>query len=229
MYNPSFIKDVFTNVAGKYDIMNDLMSLGLHRVWKKKLCSLIDVLDAPIIDTATGSGDIAFLLMQMAAKKGLTPRITAVDKNPSMLSLAKVRKIIKNIKNELDIVEADATNLPFEDKSFSYYTISFVIRNIPYILKALQEAHRVLKPGGKFLCLEFSKPQIPYISSAYNFYSDKFIPQMGKIVAGNKDAYQYLVNSIRSFPSQEVFLQMMQKAGFRMSYVHDLSFSIASI
>jgi len=229
MYTPSFISDVFTAVAGKYDIMNDAMSFGLHRLWKKKFCSLVTDPGAKILDVATGSGDIAFILYKRALSLGLNPNIIGLDINPAMLSLAKVKKLEQNITSGLDFVEADSTELPFEDNYFDYYTISFGIRNIPDIDKALQEAHRVLKPGGKFLCMEFGKPYLPGIKQAYNCYSGYLIPSMGKLIAHNKDAYQYLVDSIRAFPDRKKFLSMMQAAGFKIACGKNLSFSIASI
>jgi len=229
MYTSSFISDVFTSVASKYDIMNDAMSFGLHRLWKKQFCSLIKDPGAKVLDVATGSGDIAFGLYKKALNLGLTPNIIGVDINPAMLSLAKVKKLEKNITCGLDFIEADSTNLPFKDNSFDYYTISFGIRNIPDISKALQEAHRVLKPCGKFLCMEFGKPCSPGIKQAYNVYSDYFIPKMGGMIAGNKDAYQYLVDSIRAFPDRKKFLSMMQAAGFKISYGRNLNFGVASI
>lgn len=229
MYTSSFISDVFTAVADKYDIMNDAMSFGLHRLWKKSFCSLVIDPGAKILDAATGSGDIAFALYNKALNLKLSPNIIGIDVNSAMLCLAKVKKLEKNISWGLDFMEADATNLPFEDNSFNYYTISFGIRNIPDISKALQEAHRVLKVGGKFLCIEFSKPYLPCIKQAYNFYSDHFIPKMGKLIAGNNDAYQYLVDSIRAFPDRKKFLNMMQAAGFKIAHSRDLSFAIASI
>lgn len=229
MHASSFINDVFTAVAGKYDIMNDAMSFGLHRLWKKQFCALVTDPGAKILDVATGSGDIAFALYKRALNLGLSPNIVGVDVNPAMLSLAKVKKLEQNISCGLDFMGADATSLPFEDNSFDYYTISFGIRNIPDISKALEEAHRVLKAGGKFLCMEFSKPYLPGIKQAYNFYSDHFIPKMGKLIAGNSDAYQYLVDSIRAFPDRKNFLSMMQASGFKIAHGRNLSFAVASI
>jgi demethylmenaquinone methyltransferase/2-methoxy-6-polyprenyl-1,4-benzoquinol methylase len=229
MFKPSFIKEVFDNVASKYDLMNDLMSLGTHRLWKNKFCSLVGNLDSKILDVASGSGDIAFRLYNNAAKIGQKPHIILSDVNENMLQLAKDKAIDNNILSGLEYVLADATALPFDDNSFDYYTIAFGIRNIPDIHTTLSEAYRVLKPRSKFLCLEFSKPTAPLIRHMYDLYSDKVIPKIGEVVAGNIEAYEYLVNSIREFPDQNIFISMMQGAGFKNTYFQNLSFSIASI
>jgi demethylmenaquinone methyltransferase/2-methoxy-6-polyprenyl-1,4-benzoquinol methylase len=229
MFEVNFIKEVFSSVADKYDLMNDLMSMGVHRIWKKKFCRLVENLDSKILDVASGSGDIAFKLYQKAIEKGYTPHITLSDINPAMLQLAKDRAINNNILNNLEFLVADATCLPFDDCSFDYYTIAFGIRNIPDINEALKEAYRVLKPKSKFLCLEFSKPTAPLVKNFYDIYSDCIIPKIGGMVAGNEQAYEYLVESIRQFPDQNIFVSMMQSAGFKVAYFENLHFSIASI
>ncbi len=229
MSKASFIKQIFSEVAEKYDLMNDLMSFGIHRIWKKQFCNLIKNLDSKILDVASGSGDIAFRLYDKALNDGITPQITLSDVNAEMLQLAKDKAIDRNILDKLDFVVADATNLPFDNNSFNYYTIAFGIRNIPDIQNALNESYRVLKPKSKFLCLEFSKPTMPIFSDFYRMYSDNVIPKIGETVANNRAAYEYLVDSIKAFPDQNIFLSMMQKAGYKISYFQNLSGSIASI
>jgi demethylmenaquinone methyltransferase/2-methoxy-6-polyprenyl-1,4-benzoquinol methylase len=229
MFEESFIKEIFSSVAGKYDLMNDLMSLGVHRIWKKQFCSLVKNLDSKILDVASGSGDIAFRLRENGIRNGLNPHITLSDVNAEMLQVARDKAIDKNILTGLEFVEADATALPFADNEFDYYTIAFGIRNIPDINGALKEAYRVLKPKSKFLCLEFSKPTLPLVKNIYDAYSDYVIPAIGDKVSGNREAYQYLVDSIRAFPDQNIFISMMQNAGFKISYFQNLHFSIASI
>jgi demethylmenaquinone methyltransferase/2-methoxy-6-polyprenyl-1,4-benzoquinol methylase len=229
MSKVDFIKEIFSNVADKYDLMNDLMSFGIHRIWKNQLCSLVKNLDSKILDVASGSGDIAFRLHRCALKKGIIPQITLTDVNEKMLQIAKDRAIDRNILNDLEFIVADATNLPFEDNYFDYYTIAFGIRNIPDMQAALNEAHRVLKPKSNFLCLEFSRPIMPIVSSIYDLYLDSIIPKIGDFITNRKEAYEYLADSIRAFPDQSVFLAMMQKAGFKISHFKNLSNSVASI
>jgi demethylmenaquinone methyltransferase/2-methoxy-6-polyprenyl-1,4-benzoquinol methylase len=229
MSKDHFIKEVFSSVADKYDLMNDLMSLGIHRVWKNKFCNLIENLDSRILDVASGSGDIAFRLYHRALKNNITPRITLADVNDKMLQIAKDRAINSNILNDLEFIVADATNLPFENNYFDYYTIAFGIRNICDINAALVEGYRVLKSRGHFLCLEFSKPTMPLMRDIYNLYLDKIIPKIGHFVTNHQEAYQYLASSIKAFPEQSTFLGMMQKAGFKISYFKNLSGGIACI
>ena len=229
MFQANFIHKVFSKVAGKYDLMNDVMSLNLHKVWKRQFCDLVTKLDARILDSAAGSGDIAFELYNRAKKANLTPNLVLSDVNASMLALAKDRAVNSNILHNIDFVEADATQMPWSDQEFDYYTISFGIRNVPDIQKALNESYRLLKPGGKFLCLEFSKPTAAVIRHLYGWYLDKVIPKLGGAIAQDEQSYQYLVDSIKAFPDQNIFISMMQRAGFKMCYFKNLSFSIASI
>ncbi len=225
----SLVNKVFNEVAGKYDVMNDIMSLGLHHIWKKRFVNLIPNLDSNILDVAGGTGDIAFNIKKRALNCGKNPKITIADINYEMLKKCKDKAFDKNYFNNLDIVTCDAQKLPFQDNSFDYYTIAFGIRNVSDIDIALKEAHRVLKKGGKFLCLEFSKIDNSFVQSLYDFYSFNIIPKIGKFVAGNEPAYRYLSESIDLFPNQDEFKVKILNAGFNnVSYIN-LSGGIASM
>ncbi len=223
--------DVFSEVASHYDVMNDLMSVGIHRLWKNQFCSMVDGVneETKILDVAGGTGDIAFRIKKAAKAKGYNPQIVICDINDEMLKICKDKAIDNNIIHNLDLVASDAEKLPFADNSFDYYTISFGIRNVSNIELALQEAYRVLKPGGKFLCMEFSKVENEYLNQAYNFYSFKMIPKIGELVASNKEAYQYLAESISLFPDQVSFKRMIIDAGFKFTDYKNLSGGIAAI
>ena len=224
------VNEVFSNVANKYDIMNDLMSLGVHRLWKNKFCDYIDKLDSNILDVAGGTGDIALKLKEKARLKNLhNNHVTLCDINYEMLACARDKAIDKNFLKNIDFICGDAENLPFANDSFDYYTIAFGIRNVPKIDEALKEAYRVLKKGGKFLCLEFSKVEAEPIKQIYDFYSFNVIPKIGKITAKNEDAYKYLVESINLFPAQEEFASMIEQAGFKRVSFQNLTFGIAAI
>lgn len=229
MSKDHFIKEIFSNVANKYDLMNDLMSFGIHRAWKSQFCSLVENLDSKILDVASGSGDIAFRLHKLCLARGIKPEITLTDVNDKMLQVAKDRAIDLNILSDLEFVLADATKLPFEDNSFDYYTIAFGIRNICDMDGALAESYRVLKPKGHFLCLEFSRPTMPIMRDIYNLYLEKVIPKIGQLVTNHQEAYEYLADSIKAFPEQSVFLSMMQKAGFKIANFRNLSNGVACI
>jgi demethylmenaquinone methyltransferase/2-methoxy-6-polyprenyl-1,4-benzoquinol methylase len=230
MFTSEFINDIFSKVAGKYDLMNDVMSFGVHRLWKKQFCKLVTNLEGEILDVASGSGDIAFTLYKQAKRRFLHPRITLSDINPSMLNLAKNKAINAGwLDKNLQFVEADATKLPFADSSFDYYTIAFGIRNVIDKQNALNEAWRVLKPNAKFLCLEFSKPTALGFKDLYRLYCDHIIPKFGAHVADSQEAYQYLVESIRQFPDQHIFTSMMRQAGFKIASFQNLHLSLATI
>ncbi len=211
---------VFHKVADRYDVMNDLMSFGLHRVWK-------DILTAKVhpstsrpfahLDVAGGTGDVAF---RIARAGGRETRVTVADINADMLRVGAERAKRRGLEDRVTFVEANAEDLPFGDGAFDAYTIAFGIRNVPRIEKALAEAFRVLRRGGRFLCLEFSQVDLPILDRAYDAYSFSAIPAIGKVVAGDGAAYRYLVESIRKFPSAELFADMIAGAGFsRVSYV----------
>ena len=208
---------VFHGVADRYDLMNDLMSGGVHRLWKD---ALVNRLAPPkmgsrpwrVLDVAGGTGDIAERIVN--ASVGYA-EVTVADINSDMLRVGAERAKDSRFPAQVAFVEANAEDLPFEDASFDAYTIAFGIRNVPRIEKALAEAHRVLKRGGRFLCLEFSQPDVPGLDAAYRLYSDRVIPPLGRVVTGDAEPYQYLVESIRQFPGPEQFSAMIARAGLK--------------
>ena len=209
------IENVFNSVFDKYDLMNDLMSFGIHRLWKKDLISwLSPQKNTSLIDVASGTGDIANLYLKETSFKG---KAFCLDNNLNMLRIGK--KKLGNIKN-ISWFNAAAEKLPFQKNFFDYYTISFGIRNVKNIDKALKEAYRVLKPGGRFICLEFSKIEK---------YNSKINPKIGKIIIGKSKPYEYLINSIKDFYPQEQFLEKIKKYNFKKTKYRNLSGGIASI
>ena len=210
----ALVDDVFRSVARRYDLMNDLMSFGLHRAWKD---ALITALDPPkrrpfaLLDIAGGTGDIAF---RAVAAGGELTSATVCDINPDMLAVGRDRAAREALADRVTFAEANAEALPFADRSFDAAAIAFGIRNVPRIDVALAEAHRVLKHGGKFVCLEFSTVDVPGFDRLYDLYSFNVIPALGRAVAGDAEAYRYLVESIRRFPKPEAFAAMLRKAGF---------------
>jgi demethylmenaquinone methyltransferase/2-methoxy-6-polyprenyl-1,4-benzoquinol methylase len=208
------VNDVFRSVAGRYDVMNDLMSAGLHRAWKDALVTAVrPPRNRPFrhLDVAGGTGDVAFRILDAG---GPHTHVTVLDINGDMLAVGRERAGHR-YEGRIDFVEANAEGLPFPDKSFDAYTIAFGIRNVPRIDAALAEAHRVLKPGGHFLCLEFSKVDVPGFDRLYDAYSFNVIPRMGRMVTGDAESYRYLVESIRRFPPPTAFARMIEEAGFR--------------
>ena len=211
----ALVDDVFEKVAFRYDVMNDLMSGGLHRLWK-------DVLAAKVrpsrtrpfrhLDVAGGTGDVAFRVVEAS---GLSTRSTVLDVNAAMLEVGQKRAQQRGLSGRIDFIEANAEELPFAAGSFDAYTIAFGIRNVPRIARALAEAFRVLRPGGRFLCLEFSRVDVPGLDRLYDAYSFAAIPRIGALVAGDAEPYRYLVESIREFPGPERFRSMIEAAGFR--------------
>lgn len=221
------VLDVFDSVAGKYDIMNDFMSGGIHRLWKDRLIREIRPKKGmDYLDVAGGTGDIAFRIYR-ACDGDL--KMTVCDINASMLEVGKKRGFDKAIVKNVEWVEGDAADLPFEDNSFDVYTIAFGLRNVTMIDDALREAHRVLRPGGRFFCLEFSHINEPLLAKIYDTYSFNVIPAMGQIVAKDRDSYQYLVESIRAFPKQEALSQRLKDAGFDRARFTNLTFGVAAI
>ena len=205
---------VFRSVAGRYDLMNDLMSAGLHRAWKDAMVSALRVpKDRPFahLDVAGGTGDIAFRVLDAG---GPATRATILDINGDMLAVGRERAGTR-WGPRATFVEGTAEALPLPDKSFDAYTIAFGIRNVPRIEAALAEAHRVLKRGGRFLCLEFSKADVPGFDRIYDAYSFRVIPSLGRMVTGDAESYRYLVESIRRFPTPGLFADMIEEAGFR--------------
>jgi demethylmenaquinone methyltransferase/2-methoxy-6-polyprenyl-1,4-benzoquinol methylase len=217
----ALVDDVFHSVAQRYDLMNDLMSGGLHRAWKD---ALVTAVNPPrkgkrpfaLLDVAGGTGDIAF---RVAEAGNEATRITVADINHAMLEVGRARAAERGLDDVVTFVEGNAETLPFPDRSFDAVTIAFGIRNVPRIDRALAEAWRVLKHGGHFLCLEFSAVDVPGLDALYDAYSFNVIPAIGNAVTGDAEAYRYLVESIRRFPRPEVFAEMMRTAGFgRVSF-----------
>ena len=218
---------VFSSVADRYDLMNDLMSAGIHRLWKNRLISLLRPSPRKtLLDVAGGTGDIAFRYRERA---GDAARITVCDINPDMLKVGKARAIDRGYVGGFEWVTGNAEKLPFPDNSYHLYTISFGLRNVPHIDDALAEAYRVLKPGGQFFCLEFSAMTSPVLQKLYDEYSFRVIPAIGELVANDRDSYRYLVESIRQFPPQEELAGRMADAGFERVSVTNLSGGIAAI
>lgn len=224
----NLVRNVFASVASKYDIMNDAMSGGVHRLWKREFLSQIPDFSGKLLDMASGTGDIALRYYQKAKDLGIKADITACDASPEMLAEGKKKAIDSGILGiKYQVTEAE--KLPFKDNEFDYYTVAFGVRNFTDIPKALKEAHRVLKPGGKFLCLEFSQVQNPLLNTIYDFYSMNLIPIMGKLIAGDEGSYKYLVESIRKFPDQESFKKMIEEAGFVAVNYTNLTFGTVAI
>jgi len=220
------VHGVFTNVASKYDIMNDAMSMGVHRIWKDAMMDwLAPRKGMKLLDVAGGTGDISFRFLKRAGGG----HATVFDMTQSMLDAGRLRAEAESQQNSLDWVCGDAMALPFEDNSFDAYTISFGIRNVTRIQDAINEAYRVLKPGGRFLVLEFSTIPNPAMQWAYDRYSFNVIPPLGQIIANDRDSYQYLVESIRQFPKQEQFAQMIRDGGFSLVKYRNLSLGIAAL
>ncbi len=221
------VRDVFDRVASRYDLMNDLMSGGIHRRWKARLIAKLDPRPGQILlDLAGGTGDIARAFTARAGKNG---GAIVCDINESMIRRGRDRSIDAGILDAITWIAGDAENLPFASGSIDLCTISFGLRNVTRIAAALAEARRVLKPGGRFFCLEFSHVHAPLLRRAYDLYSFAVLPRLGKIVARDRDAYQYLVESIRRFPGQEELATMMRGAGFERVNWLNLSGGIAAI
>ena len=219
------VKGVFDNVASKYDLMNDLMSLGVHRLWKSAFIGhLAPRPDMRLIDVGGGTGDIAFSFLNKGGGK-----VTVCDINDEMLMVGRDRAIDKGILSNIEWVNGDAEKLPVPDASFDAYTTAFCIRNVTHIGAALKEARRVLKPGGHFLCLEFSHVALPALHKIYDTYSFSILPWLGRMVADDEDSYRYLAESIRRFPDQETFAGMIADAGLEQGSYHNLSGGIATI
>lgn len=232
------VHKVFESVAKSYDVMNDVMSFGVHRLWKDIfMLRLSPTPGTQLLDVAGGTGDIAFRFLNYLKTLPQNPgnhknsKVTVSDINQLMLDEGKKRADTLGYKTgeDVDWLLADAENLPIDNEMYSAYTIAFGIRNVTHIDKVLDEAYRVLKPGGRFLCLEFSHVNNEIIRRLYDIYSFQMIPVMGQIVAGEWKPYQYLVESIRQFPNQEDFKVMIQSAGFSQVHYENLSFGVVAI
>jgi demethylmenaquinone methyltransferase/2-methoxy-6-polyprenyl-1,4-benzoquinol methylase len=231
------VRGVFDSVAGRYDLMNDLMSAGIHRLWKAALMDwLRPRAGQHLLDVAGGTGDIAFRFLDRTRAKGATAdkpsaaaRVTVCDINWNMLGVGRDRAIDRGILGGIDWVCGNAEALPVPSGSVDAYTIAFGLRNVTHIDQALAEARRVLKPGGRFLCLEFSKVEVPGLDALYDAYSFKLMPRIGGLVAKDEESYRYLAESIRRFPPQAKFAQMIGDAGLGQVKVRNLSGGIAAM
>jgi len=220
------VRGVFGSVASKYDIMNDVMSVGIHRLWKDAMMDwLAPRPGTKLLDVAGGTGDISFRYLARAGNA----HATVLDLTELMLIEGRKRAEASQQAAQLDWVVGDAMALPFEDNSFDVYTISFGIRNVTRPQEALNEAYRVLRPGGRLMVLEFSQIPNEMMQKAYDLYSFNIIPRMGQLIANDRDSYQYLVESIRKFPDQDTFLGMVRKAGFGNAKYRNLSLGIACL
>ena len=220
------VHGVFTRVANRYDLMNDLMSVGIHRLWKDAMMDwLAPRAGQRLLDVAGGTGDIAFRFLARAPEA----RATVLDMTESMLIEGQKRAEAENLVDRLDWVAGDAMALPFADNTFDVYTISFGIRNVTRIPDALAEAFRVLKPGGRLMVLEFSQLPNPALQWAYDRYSFNVIPTLGQAVANDRESYQYLVESIRKFPDQDSFASMIRQAGFEQVKYRNLTMGVAAL
>ena len=220
------VRDVFGSVASRYDIMNDVMSGGVHRVWKDAMMDwLAPRAGQRLLDVAGGTGDIAFRFLKRAGQC----KATVLDLTAEMLEAGKKRADADRMSDQLEWVVGDAMALPFNDNSFDVYTISFGIRNVTRPQEALNEAFRVLRPGGRLVVLEFSQIPNDLLQWAYDRYSFNVIPLMGKVIANDRDSYQYLVESIRKFPDQDSFMGMVRTAGFGNTKYRNLTMGVACL
>ncbi len=221
------VHGVFTSVASKYDVMNDAMSLGIHRLWKDAMLDwLAPRRGSRLLDVAGGTGDISFRFLDRIKGDG---HATVLDMTQSMLEEGRKRAEAQNQTDKLSWVTGDAMALPFPDRTFDAFTISFGIRNVTRIEDAIAEAYRVLKPGGRFMVLEFSTIPTPELQKLYDLYSFNVIPKLGKAIAGDEASYQYLVESIRKFPKQEPFANMIRNAGFEQVAYRNLTMGVSAL
>jgi len=220
------VHGVFSNVASKYDVMNDAMSMGIHRIWKDAMMNwLAPRAGQKLLDVAGGTGDISFRFLKRAGNA----HATVLDMTEAMLVAGAKRAEASQMSDSLNWVVGDAMALPFADNTFDVYTISFGIRNVTRIQDALSEAYRVLRPGGRMMVLEFSQIPNDMMQKVYDLYSFNVIPQLGQMIAGDRDSYQYLVESIRKFPKQDVFADMIREAGFANVKYRNMSMGIAAL
>jgi demethylmenaquinone methyltransferase/2-methoxy-6-polyprenyl-1,4-benzoquinol methylase len=221
------VADVFHSVASRYDLMNDLMSAGIHRVWKRFTIELSGVRKGnAVLDIAGGTGDLAARFADIVGPDG---RVVLADINDSMLKVGRDKLLDQGCSGNLEFVQADAQSLPFPDDSFDCVTIAFGLRNVTDKDAALRSMLRVLKPGGRLLVLEFSKPLNPLLSKVYDAYSFRVLPLMGRLVANDPDSYQYLAESIRMHPDQETLRDMMEDAGFSRCEYHNMTGGVVAL
>lgn len=220
------VQGVFGSVASKYDVMNDAMSLGIHRIWKDAMMDwLAPRPNTRLLDVAGGTGDISFRYLKRAGRA----HATVCDLTEPMLVAGRQRAEASAMADSLDWVVGDAMKLPFVDNTFDVYTISFGIRNVTRPQEALNEAYRVLRPGGRLMVLEFSQIPNDLMQKVYDLYSFNIIPKLGQVIANDRDSYQYLVESIRKFPDQDMFLNMVKQAGFENAKYRNLTMGIACL
>ncbi|MBF0427813.1 MAG: bifunctional demethylmenaquinone methyltransferase/2-methoxy-6-polyprenyl-1,4-benzoquinol methylase UbiE [Magnetococcales bacterium] len=221
------VRKVFDSVAKNYDLMNDLMSMGVHRLWKQFAIRRMRIRPGDrLLDVAGGTGDLARLMHKQLDGRG---DIVIYDINAAMLEQGRVRLADEGVVSGIQWVQGNVENLPFPDNSFHAATIGFGIRNVTQIDAALREMVRVLRPGGQFMCLEFSQVALPFLRPIYETYSFKVLPEIGHWVAKDRDAYQYLVESIRRFPNQETFQSMLEEAGLYRVHYHNLTGGVAAV
>lgn len=221
------VADVFHSVAAKYDLMNDLMSFGIHRLWKRFTMEFTGVRKGDsVLDIAGGTGDLTMKFSDMVGPEG---RVVLADINESMLRVGRDRLLDKGYSGNIECVQANAEALPFDDNSFDIITMAFGLRNVTDKDQALREFNRVLKPGGRLLVLEFSKTNNPLLSKAYDFYSFSALPLMGKLITNDADSYRYLAESIRMHPDQDTLKAMFEQAGFANCEYHNLTGGIVAL
>jgi len=225
---PALVREIFSSVASRYDLMNDLMSAGVHRLWKDRFVDWLNPQPGmAVLDVAGGTGDIAFRIAGRMRRKGEQGAITVCDINFAMLEQGRLRRQAADA--EIAWLCGDAESLPVKDGSQDAYTIAFGIRNTTHLERALKESYRVLKPGGRFMCLEFSRVTMPGLDALYDLYSFAVLPRLGEVVAGDGAAYRYLAESIRRFPPQGAFARLIKDAGFAQVKFRNLSGGIAAI
>jgi demethylmenaquinone methyltransferase/2-methoxy-6-polyprenyl-1,4-benzoquinol methylase len=223
------VHEVFSSVASKYDLMNDLMSAGVHRLWKDAFVEWLNPRPGwRTLDVAGGTGDIAFRIADLARRRGGEATITVCDINEDMVREGVKRAAARN-ERSIEWITGNAEALPIPDNTMDAYTIAFGIRNVTHIDKALAEARRVLKPGGRFLCLEFSRVEVPGLDTLYDAYSLNVLPRLGELVANDAESYRYLAESIRRFPPQQKFAKMIERAGLSNVKVRNLTGGVAAM
>lgn len=223
----TMVRSVFDSVAGKYDVMNDLMSFGIHRIWKRIALQLSHVrYGEKVLDLAGGTGDMTSLFRQRVGEKGL---VVLSDINAEMLSRGRDRLIDEGVTEGVQYAQIDAEQLPFEDQTFDCVSIAFGLRNVTHKETALKSMYRVLKPGGRLIVLEFSEVKAPLLRKTYDLYSFKLLPWMGKMVANDEESYRYLAESIRMHPNQETLRKMMSEAGFSRCEYFNLTLGVVAV